>query len=264
MLHAWREFGYDLAEEEFRKRYDRRSRLHKPSFANVVKGKIEFIGHIRGATDPLYWRLLRQYAALDSTFVLRESASFVEFDVAEIKKAIWVLVDKSTSLQFTGFMLRGFGLVSCDHGIQDKRQVYAFQSRDPLRTEYHIQVRANDQKLDLAVLEPPVRMSKDLRFGDDSVMRQLDPIRLLGFPQHHDGADVSIHEGHIVHEYQFENMRRFHISPTIIQGNSGGPVLNSQNQVIGVAIKGGPGELNAVVPISLLYRLPNASNLGKR
>jgi len=61
----------------------------------------------------------------------------------------------------------------------------------------------------------------------------------------------------VVHEYRFENMRRLHISPTIIQGNSGGPVLNSKNQVIGVAIKGGPGELNAVVPISYLMHLPN-------
>jgi RNA-directed DNA polymerase len=261
MLHAWKKFGYDLAEKEFHQRYEKRQRLRKPSFARVVKGKIEFIGNIRGATDPLYWRLLRQYAALDPTFVLREPASFVESDIAEIKKALWVLVDKSTQAQGTAFMLRGFGLVTCDHGIEDAGEIYALQSQDPLRTEYHVRVRQQDQKLDLAVLDAPLALSKDLRMGDDSAIRQLDPIRLLGFPQHHDGADVSIHEGHIVHEYRFENMRRFHISPTIIQGNSGGPVLNSQNQVVGVAIKGGPGELNAVVPISYLMHLPNAGRL---
>jgi S1-C subfamily serine protease len=258
MLHAWRKFGYDRAEKEFHLRYDKRQRSHKPSFARVVKGKIEFVGQIRGATNPLYWRLLRQYASLDSNFVLREPTSFVEFDIAEIKKALWVLVDKSTQAQGTAFMLRGFGLVTCDHAIQDAGEIYAFQSRDPMRTEHHVRVRAQDQRLDLAILDPPVPLSKDLRMGDDSAMRQLDPIRLLGFPQHHDGADVSINEGQIVHEYRFENMRRFHISPTIIQGNSGGPVLNSQNQVVGVAIKGGPGELNAVVPISYLMHLPNA------
>jgi RNA-directed DNA polymerase len=257
MLHAWKKFGYDLAEKEFHRRYDRRHRTHAPSFARVVKGKIEFVGQIRGMTDPLYWHLLREYAALDANFVLRESVSFVESDMGEIKKAMWVLIDKSTYAQGTGFMLRGFGLVTCEHGIQDANNIYAFQSRDPLRTEYHLSVRVKDQRLDLAVLEPPVPLSKDLRMGDDSEIRQLDAIRLLGFPQHHDGADVSIHEGNVVHEYRFENMRRLHISPTIIQGNSGGPVLNSKNQVIGVAIKGGPGELNAVVPISYLMHLPN-------
>lgn len=193
---------------------------------------------------------------MDANFVLREPTSFVESDIAEIKKAIWVLIDKSNYTQGTAFMLRGFGLVTCEHGIQDSNNIYGFQSRDPLRTEYRLSVRVKDQKLDLAVLEPPLPMSKDLRMGDDLEIKQLDTIRLLGFPQHHDGADVSINEGNVVHEYRFENMRRLHISTTIIQGNSGGPVLNSKNQVIGVAIKGGPGELNAVVPISYLMHLP--------
>jgi len=44
MLNAWRTFGYDLAEKEFQTRYDKRHRTAHPSFARVVKGKIEFIG----------------------------------------------------------------------------------------------------------------------------------------------------------------------------------------------------------------------------
>jgi hypothetical protein len=59
-----------------------------------------------------------------------------------------------------------------------------------------------------------------------------------------------------VHDYKFEQLKRFNISPTIIEGNSGGPVLNANNQVVGVAIKGGPGELNAVVPIRYIFRIP--------
>lgn len=261
MLHAWQKFGYYAAEREFIAKFDRRSRKRPLSFKRVLKGKIDFIGHIRGDTDPLYWRLLRWYAHLDNDFPLKEPAHFIEFDTTEIKKALWVLSDQVSGAQCTGFMLRGFGLVTCDHGIADPTKMYAFQSRDPLRREYPVSVISRDQKLDLAVLELPMRFSKELGLGDDSVMQQLDRIRLLGFPQHHDGADVSISEGHIVHEYKFENLRRFHISSPIIQGNSGGPVLNSRNQVIGVAIKGGPGELNAVVPIRYLMHL---TNIGKQ
>jgi RNA-directed DNA polymerase len=257
MLHAWKKYGLAKAQSEFIAKYDSRHRKSSPpSFARVVKGKIEFIGQIRGEANPLYWRLLRQYALLNGDLPLKEPPTFIEFDIAEVKKALWVLIDKSTYSQCTAFMLRGFGLVTCDHGIHDPAQLYAFQSRDPLRTEYHVAVESRDQKLDLAVLTPSFGKSKALGFGDDSAIKQLDPIRLVGFPQHHDGADVSIHEGQLVNEYRFENLRRFHISPTIIQGNSGGPVLNSQNQVIGVAIKGGAGELNAVVPISYLLHLP--------
>lgn len=256
MLHAWKKYGYAKAQSEFIAKYDRRPRPHPSSFARVVKGKIDFVGQVRGNSDPLYWRLLRQYAALDGNFALKEPPNFVEFDIEEIKKAVWVLIDKSTLAQSTAFMLKGSGLVTCEHGIKDPTQMYAFRSRDPLKTEYQVAVLSKDQKLDLAVLKPSFGKSKELGFGDDSIVKQLDPIRLVGFPQHHDGADVSIHEGHLVNEYEFEKLRRFHISPTIIQGNSGGPVLSAGNQVIGVAIKGGPGELNAVVPISYLFHLP--------
>jgi RNA-directed DNA polymerase len=259
MLHAWGKFGLAMAESEFQTKYDKKHRKKIPSFPRVLKAKIEFIGHIRGNNDPLYWRLLRRYANLDKDFELKEPADFVEFDIAEIKKAIWVLIDKSSYGQSTAFMLRGFGLITCDHGIEDEKELYASRSPDPLKTEYQVKVLARDQKLDLALLSAPLPKQKELCIGDDSVIKQLDPIRLLGFPQHHDGADVSIHEGHMVHEYKFEDLRRFHISPTVIQGNSGGPVLNSRNQVVGVAIKGGPGELNAVVPVSYLFHLVKAS-----
>ncbi len=217
-----------------------------------------------GNTDPIYWRLLRQYADLyvrdvDSTYQLREPDEFVEYDFRELKKAIWVLVDKSTFQQSTAFFLKNVGLVTCDHAIGNPDSLFVFQSRDPLMTEYPVNVLSRDQKLDLAILEVPFQVPKYLLAGDDDVIKQRDLVRLLGFPQHHDGADVSISEGYVVHEYKFENIRRFHISASIIHGNSGGPVLNSENRVIGVAIKGGEEELNGVVPISYVFRLSQST-----
>ena len=232
----------------------------RPSFARVVRGKIEFVGSVRGKTDPIYWRLLRQYADLyvrdvDRNYQLREPDGFVEYDFRELKKAIWVLFDKTTLQQSTAFCLKNVGLVTCDHAIGDPGSLVVFQSRDPLMTEYPVRLLSRDQKLDLAILEAPFQVPKWLLAGDDDAIKQRDLVRLLGFPQHHNGADVSISEGYVVHEYKFENVRRFHISASIIHGNSGGPVLNSENRVIGVAIKGGQDELNGVVPISYAFRL---------
>jgi hypothetical protein len=254
MLHAWERHGYDLAQHEFSLKYDKRAnRLNGVYFSRVVRGKIEFVGSIRGKTDPLYWRLLRKYAKLIPNYILKEPNDFVEYDVKELKKALWVLMDDSG--QSTAFFLKGFGLVTCAHAITNINSLYVIRPDDPLETPHPVVVVAKDDKRDLALLKAPFNPPKELHFGDDSEITQGIAIRLLGFPKHHTNADVSVAEGHVVHQYEFEKMRRFHISVQIIKGNSGGPLLNSRNQVVGVAIKGGTDELNAVVPISYLLYL---------
>ncbi|MEA3408593.1 MAG: reverse transcriptase domain-containing protein [Chloroflexota bacterium] len=57
MLHAWKEFGLAAAEDEFFRRYDKKHRnpdKERPSFAHIVKGKIEFLGMVRGKDDSYY------------------------------------------------------------------------------------------------------------------------------------------------------------------------------------------------------------------
>jgi hypothetical protein len=264
MLHAWKKYSLENAEREYWTKYDHRSRAFpRPPFSSVVRGKIEFVGQIRGKQDPLYWRLLRAYAALSPSSEIIEPPGFVEYDIEEIKKAIVVLTDASSDKQSTAFYLAGAGLVTCAHGIDDPMQLFITEARDPLDHLARVTVIAINPELDLAILKPEFPPRKKLTVGDDSALRQLDRVLLCGFPQHHVGADVSISEGHLVHEFKFEGTRRFHISSTIIQGNSGGPVLNSSNQVIGVAVKGGDGQLNEVVPISIIFRLvPSATSTG--
>jgi len=59
MLHAWEKYGYEAAESDHPKYnykflYDA---SYKPFFQKVVKGKIEFIGMVRGKGDSIYIRL---------------------------------------------------------------------------------------------------------------------------------------------------------------------------------------------------------------
>jgi RNA-directed DNA polymerase len=67
MLHAWEEYGLDAAQEEFRTKYDRKHRSpdrKPPSFARVVKGKIDYLGMVRGKHDRIYQRFLDQLGRL--------------------------------------------------------------------------------------------------------------------------------------------------------------------------------------------------------
>ena len=57
MIRAWEKHGLEAAQAEFISKYDKKCRL-KPisSFAAVVKGKIDFLGMVKGKGDPIYLR----------------------------------------------------------------------------------------------------------------------------------------------------------------------------------------------------------------
>ena len=61
MLHAWRKHGLDAAQLEWIAKYGGRDRApwrHHPSFAQVLKGKIGYLGMIRGQESRSYLKLL--------------------------------------------------------------------------------------------------------------------------------------------------------------------------------------------------------------
>jgi len=64
MTHALRKFGPILAQEHFYQYYDNKKRensIDAPEFLMILRGKIEFIGMIRGKNDALYRKLLRKF-----------------------------------------------------------------------------------------------------------------------------------------------------------------------------------------------------------
>ena len=74
MLHAWDKYGLEKAEQEHFAKYRTRDRNpHKEhakrrlSYSNVLLGKIEFIGAIRGRTDFIYINLLTKLIDLEPT-----------------------------------------------------------------------------------------------------------------------------------------------------------------------------------------------------
>jgi RNA-directed DNA polymerase len=60
MIHAWDKFGIDNAKEEHYNTYDRRTRnphSELPKFEWIVKGKLEFIGQVKGKDNKTYLNL---------------------------------------------------------------------------------------------------------------------------------------------------------------------------------------------------------------
>jgi hypothetical protein len=69
VLHAWEKYGLARAEREYYDRYNQHQRgPHKsmPSFKQIVKGKIEFLGMVRGQDNPIYLRYKTWFGRLST------------------------------------------------------------------------------------------------------------------------------------------------------------------------------------------------------
>jgi len=72
MLHAWEKFKLEKAQTEYGSKFVKKHRKPGtpiPPFPQVVKGKIEFLGHVKGRQDKIYITLRERLRALDSNLV---------------------------------------------------------------------------------------------------------------------------------------------------------------------------------------------------
>jgi RNA-directed DNA polymerase len=80
MLHAWGKYGYEAAEAEYHEKYWRKKPIkpnqNPPSFLRTLKGKIEFLGMVRGKEDIVYIKINNQAEFLERSETHVESRLF--------------------------------------------------------------------------------------------------------------------------------------------------------------------------------------------
>lgn len=180
------------------------------------------------------------------------------YNTEEIFQAIWILECEEASEQGTAFMLSGVGLVTCRHVLGSK--THAFR-RGNLSEKYPIKVLAEDETLDLAVLSIDVPTSAELAARYSPELVQGEQIVVAGFPNYNWGDTGILFPGVVGGFRTHHSIRTPLINAPIVQGNSGGPVLDSKGLVVGVAVKGAKhkDEANStehvVIPIYALHHL---------
>lgn len=270
MLYAWRTFGLDSAQKEFHAKYDlkrRNPKLPAPSFGRVVKGKLDFLRMVRGKDDSLYIKFLRQYAQLVPNFSFTNLVCAHD-GISMIRKALWVLetaVDTGggpTIVQGTAFALAGVGLVTCAHVVYPETEAFR---PDEVAKRYPITVLATEPTIDLAIIKPPVPLEVELSRGDVTRLKEAESVWVYGFPNYNYGDMGLLNKGAVTGFRPKSAIRRILVDAHIIAGNSGGPVLDKSNRVIGVAVTGADSFVNAsttenhgVIPIDALQHLKSA------
>jgi RNA-directed DNA polymerase len=261
MLHAWDKFSLDCAEKEYDAKYNKKRRAGTvPSFKNVLKGKIEFVGMVRGKNSPAFLKLARQLKKLDEHLV-----KDWDLDSAEdkIRAAICVLeaLKGDSIYQGTGFFLKDYGLVTCRHVLHEGLE--AFRGLSP-ETKHGVEVVLEDKELDLAILKTSLP-TKHFLEGSFREPKRREQVVLCGFPQYAKGASEVIVSVQIVGTRKYFGSIIYLIDKPIIEGNSGGPILDMGGKVIGVAARGidTMGEANVDKPIGFIPILNLLGLTGK-
>ncbi len=244
MLYVWEKFGLENAQREFEEKYIKKHRggYHRneyPAFEKVLRGKIDFLGYVRGKDNPKYIKFMNLYENLF---------------YGSIQNAVWVIeteIDDDNLNQLddfsqgTAFFLDKYGLITCHHVIETPlfNNMKSFQppnvsEKSPLRK------KTSHQHFDLAILEFDALVKRKLFITHRSIEDITDDrnigeeVTLMGFPNYHLGSSITIKSGKIASFRNIHGIRWIVISPAIVAGNSGGPVLDKHNRVIGVAAQG--------------------------
>jgi S1-C subfamily serine protease len=164
--------------------------------------------------------------------------------------------------QGTCFNLTGVGLVTCDHVLGLGQDLVAFHPSQPTK-KHPVEVLSRNDVIDLARIRvPDLEVGDGLPHGSADDLQMADKILVAGYPNYRLGDTGTVTPGSITGFRMVSSIRRMLVDTPIIAGASGGPVLDDEGQVIGVAVTGadrmenaGNTENHGVVPIDALDRI---------
>lgn len=242
--------------EKYKFRY--RANMEPPDMMNVLRGMINYVGLVRGKDDDIFKKLAFRYNSIegaDKIKVMKDNSSLWELYVWVVEVGYKDEDDFYAEEQGTGFFLKNVGFVTNAHVIEkyDGESINAiYLNRSRYSEEQKpASIIAIDKDRDIAILHVE-GYDIDYGFSYDTHHYLGQDIILLGYPNHGEGDSLYINKGQLVQfrSHYMPNIfnketgelgvkqERVTISSRIVTGNSGGPVINLQNEVIGIATKG--------------------------
>ena len=269
MLYAWKKFGVEDAEETYLKKFHGKTVFEKHQlridekkgqfFKKVVKGRINFIKMVRGAEDLIYRKLAYEFSVL----IGKPKPDLIRTPLDKACDSIFIIENMIDESQGTAFLLKDIGIVTNEHVVRDidenlseLLELYRYNEQE---TKRPVKFQKSCRSRDLAILKPTISFNgiKRLNIGDDSLLGIGSVVTVLGFPQYSPGETPYINTGKIIQSKVLFGERVWLLDIPVIHGNSGGPVLNDRQEVIGIAAIGSPThdqstKLHGFIPISTL------------
>ena len=244
---------------------------------NIIKGHILHIAHVKGYEDNNFQDFMKKFNELLELYglpipaikILNSSQNYfkrntlVIYPLKELDDPTYFVdanfkennnyeFDAMCYGQGSGFFLKGIGIVTNYHVVNflieeviEKKlsfckeyYIECYTEVDDKQFKYYAKIDCFDKEKDIAILKPQYDDVLDSGFKYNKRFFINDSINLLGFPDHSVGTEFRKDSGYIKGKKKNRNFSTYEIDARVYAGNSGGPVLNYRNEVIGVANKG--------------------------
>lgn len=231
LLHAWRTKTPEALDAWLRRHRPPKSGQPVPEVKSIAAGMLGFISMVRGPSD----RLVRGLHRLQA----RAAGAPIDED------AVWVVYAESN--QGTGFLLESVGFLTVSHVlVNDEEGLLPAVAKDARELrEYALTPMHRSEHLDLALCEMSESSARHHLQVSHRNPQVGDRVTLLGFPRHTPGRTIRREQGTIAALMTHSGVVRYSVTCAIITGNSGGPVLDEDGRVIGVACFGAYGREDA-------------------
>ena len=142
-------------------------------------------------------------------------------------------IDQDEEGSGTAFVVSPDGLlVTCTHVIENATEI----TIDIGGKSYVAEVLEADEISDLAILKIQAGKLPRISLADSDAIQLGQDVRVVGFPLSRMlGTDVKATRGTISGIVQKDGQRQLQIDAAVNPGNSGGPVVNSYGEVVGIA-----------------------------
>lgn len=271
-LHAWERYGYAATALEWeQKPYHRQLRTGvRSQLKAMLRGKLLFLHMVRSRDDALYTRLAEKYNRLCEIERAKDkSFAYAKLPIApivrnsnDVNDAVFVLEwsgdyklngqEHFAGGQGTAFAYKNIGLITCDHlfryqddftnliDIDDVPNANIIIKNPISGKEWRGKIVHRDKYRDLAVIKFDDRNSPTHRhfIGLETPITRNAKGFLIGFPNQSAGKQANVLQSTVINSFPLTCFQRIEISNTIRKGNSGGPFVDENFRVAGVAQQG--------------------------
>jgi len=237
MLHAWEKYGLDNAEKEFYHNYNKKyvgvDVDNLPQFSNIVFGKINYIRMVRGYQDKIFRKYYNQYITLT-----RHGKILPVNNVDIINEITYIIEVEGAAEQGTVFYTKEYGWVTNYHVIKNSKDDIVIYSSSGFDRKKASIVKEFPES-DLAILSIEGLIPENyLEINNSYKFNNNEAITVCGYPEHNIFDSIYMNSGKIVSTRHKNSIEHYVFDKPIIKGNSGGPVLNHNDEIVGVASTG--------------------------